>query len=67
MKTRWGTCNVRTKKIWINLELVKKPKICLEYVLIHELIHTKIRGHGADFRAMMDLNMPEWRMVKKRM
>jgi len=39
MKTKWGTCNPEAKRIWINLELVKKPRECLEYVIVHELVH----------------------------
>lgn len=39
MKTRWGTCNPEAKRIWINLELIKKPIECLEYIIVHEMIH----------------------------
>ena len=67
MKTRWGTCNVKTKKIWLNLQLAKQPIDCVEQVILHELLHLKIRGHGADFKAEMDRYMPSWREVKKRL
>jgi predicted metal-dependent hydrolase len=65
MTTRWGTCNTKTGKIWFNLQLAKKPVECLEYVILHELVHLKVKNHGPDFVAMMDLHMPYWRDVRK--
>lgn len=65
MTTRWGTCNTGTKKIWLNLQLAKKPQECLEYVIVHELVHTKVKNHGPEFIALMDLFMPYWRESKK--
>ena len=67
MTTRWGTCNVQTKKIWINLQLAKKPVECLEYVVLHELAHTKVKNHGSDFVDIMDKFMPYWRDIKKKL
>lgn len=64
MTTRWGTCNTTTKKIWLSLWLVKRPLICLDYVILHELVHTKIRNHGADFAAMMSYYMPNWKEIR---
>lgn len=64
-KTKWGTCNPRDKRIWINLQMVSKPVECLEYVVLHELIHLKIKNHGPKFIEMMDKYMPNWRDVKK--
>lgn len=64
MTTRWGTCNTGTKKIWLNLWLVKKPPVCLDYVILHELVHTIVRNHGADFAAMMNRFLPEWREIR---
>lgn len=64
MVTRWGTCNTGTKKIWLSLWLVKKPPVCLDYVILHELVHTKIRNHGADFAAMMSRFMPDWKEIR---
>ena len=61
MKTRWGTCNTRTRRIWLNLELMKKPPSCLEYVVVHELIHLIERKHNNRFRELMDKYMPPWR------
>lgn len=65
MTTRWGTCNTQTKKIWLNLQLAKKPIECLEYVILHELAHTQVKNHGVDFVAIMDKYMPYWRDIKK--
>ena len=67
MKTRWGTCNTRTKKIWLNLELAKKPIECIEYVILHELSHLSVSNHGKDFQALMDRYMPLWRELRKKL
>lgn len=61
MKTRWGTCNVRAKRIWLNLELIKQPPHCLEYVVVHELVHLLERNHGDRFQAYLDRFIPNWR------
>ncbi|MDE0285491.1 MAG: SprT family zinc-dependent metalloprotease, partial [Gammaproteobacteria bacterium] len=52
MKTRWGTCNSRARRIWLNLELMKKPASCLEYVVVHELVHLLERKHNNRFREL---------------
>ena len=65
MTTRWGTCNTNTGKIWLNLQLAKKPIECLEYVILHELAHLKVRNHSKEFVALMDQYMPYWREIKK--
>lgn len=62
MKTRWGTCNISSSRIWLNLELMKKPLECLEYVLVHEMVHLLERYHNKNFKAYMDRFMPEWRL-----
>ncbi len=49
MKTRWGTCNIQSKRITINLELIKHPQINIEHVVVHELVHLLERGHNARF------------------
>ncbi len=67
MTTRWGTCNTCTRKIWLNLQLAKKPVECLEYVILHELAHLKVKNHGADFVAILDQYMPYWRERKKQL
>ena len=61
MKTRWGSCNIVAKRVWLNLELAKKPQACLEYVLVHELTHLHERYHNARFKALLDSYLPDWR------
>jgi len=65
MKTKWGTCNRRAHRIWINLELAKKPPECLEYIVVHELVHLLERYHNKVFYGYMDKFLPEWREYKK--
>ena len=65
MKTKWGSCNTDRAHIWLNLELAKKPPECLEYILVHELIHLHERHHNERFRALMEKFMPNWRQRKK--
>jgi hypothetical protein len=65
MKTKWGSCNVDARRIWLNLELAKKPVQCLEYIVVHELIHLLERNHTERFTALMDKNLPDWRTRKK--
>lgn len=64
MKTRWGTCNIHAKRIWINLELAKKPEECLEYIIVHELLHLLEKYHNKNFKALMDKYLPDWRVRK---
>ncbi|QOC22747.1 M48 family metallopeptidase [Wenzhouxiangella sp. AB-CW3] len=61
MKTKWGSCNAQAGRIWLNLELAKKPESCVEYILVHEMIHFFERHHNERFRELMDLFMPDWR------
>ncbi|EXJ10901.1 M48 family metallopeptidase [Nitrincola nitratireducens] len=61
MKTKWGSCNAQAKRIWLNLELAKKPPECLEYILVHELVHLLERNHNDRFKAHMDKLLPDWR------
>jgi predicted metal-dependent hydrolase len=63
MKTRWGTCNIPQRRLWLNLELAKKPEECLEYILVHEMVHLLERGHTAEFYAHMDRMLPQWRSI----
>ncbi len=60
MKTKWGSCNIGAKRIWLNLELAKKPPECLEYILVHELVHLLERKHNETFRTHMDRLLPNW-------
>ena len=64
MTTRWGTCNQKTGKIWLNLQLAKKTPECLEYVILHELVHLVEKNHNERFISLMDKYMPMWREVK---
>jgi predicted metal-dependent hydrolase len=61
MKTKWGTCNPAAKRIWLNLELAKKPTECIEYIVVHEMSHLLERTHNDRFVALMDKYMPKWR------
>lgn len=67
MKTRWGTCNVSTKRICLNLQLVKKDPVYLEYVIVHELVHLKEKSHNHVFKAYMDQYLPNWRKLRSRL
>ena len=62
MKTKWGSCNIEAKRIWLNLDLAKKPPECLEYILVHELVHLLERHHNNRFVGFMDEFMPKWRL-----
>ena len=64
MLTRWGSCNVRKGRIWVNLQLAKKPVECLEYVVVHELVHLLEKGHNSIFIGYMDEYLPDWRIRK---
>jgi predicted metal-dependent hydrolase len=64
MKTKWGTCNRAAKRIWLNLELAKKPVECLEYIVVHEMVHLLERNHNDRFVSLMDEFMPQWRFFK---
>ena len=61
MKTRWGSCNMAAGRIWLNLDLAKKPVSCLEYVVVHEMVHFHERLHNRRFYALMDRLLPDWR------
>jgi predicted metal-dependent hydrolase len=61
MKTKWGACNVKVHRIWLNLELAKKPVQCLEYIIVHELLHLLERQHNDKFFALMNEYLPQWR------
>jgi hypothetical protein len=60
MKTLWGSCNAPSRRIWLNLELAKKPPSCLEFILVHEMVHFLERHHNERFRERMDVLMPSW-------
>lgn len=65
MKTLWGSCNSEARRIWLNLELAKKPRSCLEYILVHEMVHFLERHHNERFVGLMDELMPQWRLNRE--
>lgn len=64
MKTKWGSCNIEIKRIWLNLELAKKPIQCLEYIIVHEMVHLLERKHNDKFLYYMDTHLPNWKQLK---
>ncbi|SDP94798.1 hypothetical protein SAMN05428975_3998 [Mucilaginibacter sp. OK268] len=64
MKTKWGSCNIDKKRILLNLELVKKPEQCLEYIIVHEMIHLIERHHNERFLYYIDTFLPSWKQLK---
>ncbi len=65
MKTKWGSCNISAQRIWLNLELAQKPLHCLEYVVVHEMVHLLERYHNEAFQSHMDHFLPNWRQLKR--
>ena len=65
MKTKWGTCNKKARRIWLNTELAKKPIESIEYVLIHEMVHLLERNHNEKFIAYMDKIAPKWKHLRE--
>jgi predicted metal-dependent hydrolase len=65
MKTKWGTCNIKARRIWLNLELAKKSVHCLEYIIVHELVHLLERHHNEQFVAYMGRFMPLWQHYRE--
>lgn len=64
MKTKWGSCNIEKKRILLNLELAKKPDRCLEYIIVHEMVHLLERHHNDRFLSYMDIYLPNWKQLK---
>jgi predicted metal-dependent hydrolase len=64
MKTRWGTCSIHARRIWINLELAKYTPACLEYIVVHEMVHLLEKGHNKRFYGFMDRFLPNWRETR---
>lgn len=67
MQTRWGSCNVESGNINLNLELIKKPRYCIEYVILHELAHLKYPNHSKQFWDYMSVHMPNWEWRKNKL
>ncbi|TYB79178.1 M48 family metallopeptidase [Bizionia myxarmorum] len=65
MRTKWGTCNTEAKRIWLNLELAKKPLKCIEFIIVHELVHLLERSHSEIFVSYMNEFMPKWRLYRE--
>lgn len=65
MKTKWGSCNVDARRIWLNLQLAKKPAHCVEYIVVHELAHLIERHHTQRFTAVLDQFLPRWRSYRE--
>lgn len=66
-KTKWGSCSTEKRKLWFNLELSKKPIDCIEYIVVHELIHLKERKHNKRFILLLDKYLPNWRLQKDKL
>lgn len=64
MKTLWGSCNHRTRNMIFNLELMKKPLHCIEYIVVHELLHIKVRLHNEEYTALLTRYFPNWQQIK---
>lgn len=67
MKTKWGSCTIQDRRIWLNLELAKKSTDCLEYVVVHEMAHLLERHHNEKYKAILDKFMPTWRQRKEKL
>lgn len=65
MKTKWGSCAVDHKRVWFNIELAKKPLECIDYIVVHELVHLLERNHNKRFVLLMDRYYPSWRTQKR--
>lgn len=65
MKTKWGTCNTKAGRIWLNLELAKKSAQCLEYIVVHEMVHLLERHHNDRFTELMSKYMPQWKLHRE--
>lgn len=67
MKSRWGSCQPKTGRICINIRLALYPPECLEYVVVHELAHLLVPGHGPKFHALLDRVMPDWKQRRTKL
>lgn len=65
MKTKWGSCSIEKRMLWFNIELAKKPIDCVEYIVVHELVHLLERNHNKNFIILMDKYLPNWHLQKK--
>jgi predicted metal-dependent hydrolase len=65
MKTKWGSCNSGARRVWVNLDLATKPPECLDFIVLHELVHLIEVRHNDRFVALMNHHMPTWRQRRK--
>lgn len=65
MHTKWASCNIEKRSLLFNLELAKKPRHCIDYIILHEIIHLKERHHNDRFRSFLDFYLPNWRSIKR--
>lgn len=65
LKSKWGSCNIISKELMFNFQLVKLPRDCLEYVVLHELCHIKVPNHSAQFKAELFKYNPNWKLADK--
>lgn len=65
MKTRWGSCNIQAKRVWLNLKLAYYDEKCLSYVVLHEILHIIEKSHNKRFYSLLDSFFPEWRAARK--
>lgn len=67
MKTKWGSCTSQSGYIRLNTDLAKKPPECLEYILVHELVHLLEPSHNKRFVGLMDLHLPHWQQLRRQL
>jgi hypothetical protein len=67
MKTLWGSCNAKSRRIWLNLELARKPEPCIEYIVVHELLHLIEPRHNERFVALLDQHLPSSRLRRQKL
>lgn len=67
MNTKWGTCNIKTQKIWLSIKLAKKSPQCVEYVVVHEMVHLLERLHNQRFKKFMSQFLPNWKELSKQL
>lgn len=65
MKTKWGSCNIAAKRIWLNTYLARAPEACVEYIVVHEMVHLLERHHSEQFREILDTHLPGWRELRR--
>lgn len=67
MKTRWGVCNRKLKKVTLNLELIKKEEKIIDYVIVHELCHFKVPNHSKQFWEEVEKHLPNYKTLRKKL